>query len=56
MKTLTQIEATQAEMRGNIANNKTLLQGVQESFASSLNEINSTVINLDARIKALKKK
>lgn len=54
-KTLTQIEAAQTEMTGNIDNNKTLLQGVQESFAMSLNEINSTVLSLDSRIKALKK-
>ncbi|CAH1119167.1 unnamed protein product [Phaedon cochleariae] len=56
MKDLTQIEVTQAEMNGNVQNNKMLLQGVQESFAMSLNEINSTVVSLDARIKALKKK
>lgn len=54
-KTLAQIEAAQTEIIGNIDNNKTLLQGVQESFAMSLNEINSTVISLDSRIKALKK-
>ncbi|KAG5878365.1 hypothetical protein JTB14_008725 [Gonioctena quinquepunctata] len=55
-KTLSQIEVTQAEMSGHVLNNKMLLQGVQESFAMSLNEINSTVVSLDARIKALKKK
>lgn len=54
-KTLAQIEAAQTEMTGSIDNNKTLLQGVQESFAMSLNEINSTVLSLDSRIKALKK-
>lgn len=54
-KTIAQIEAAQTEIIGNIDNNKTLLQGVQESFAMSLNEINSTVISLDSRIKALKK-
>lgn len=54
-KTLAQIEAAQTEIIGNVDNNKTLLQGVQESFAMSLNEINSTVLSLDARIKALKK-
>nr|CAH7758282.1 unnamed protein product [Callosobruchus chinensis] len=56
VKTLTEIEVAQAEITGNIENNKTLLQGVQESFATSLNEINSTVQSLDGRIKALKKK
>lgn len=46
----------QSEISSNLQNNKTLLQGVQESFAVNLNEINQTVISLDARIKALKKK
>ncbi|XP_072387474.1 dynactin subunit 2 [Diabrotica undecimpunctata] len=55
-KTLTQIEVTQAEMMSNVQNNKMLLQGVQESFAVNLNEINATVVSLDARIKALKNK
>lgn len=55
-KTLTQIEVVQSEIAGNVDNNKTLLQGVQQSFAMNLNEINSTIITLDARIKALKNK
>ncbi|XP_030750200.1 dynactin subunit 2 [Sitophilus oryzae] len=55
-KTLAQIEVIQSEIQGNVQNNKTLLQGVQESFAINLNEINQTVISLDSRIKALKKK
>ncbi|CAH0554498.1 unnamed protein product [Brassicogethes aeneus] len=54
--TLSQIEMMQSEMSSNVQNNKTLLQGVQESFAVNLNEINITVATLDARIKALKKK
>jgi dynactin-2 len=56
VKTLTQIETVQSEISANVQNNKTLLQGVQESFAVNLNEINATVVSLDARIKALKKK
>ncbi|KAJ3655673.1 hypothetical protein Zmor_014794 [Zophobas morio] len=56
VKTLTQVETMQADITANVQNNKTLLQGVQESFATNLNEINATVVNLDARIKALKKK
>lgn len=52
---LTQIETMQSEIAGNIDNNKALLKGVQESFAFNLDEINKTVINLDARLKALKK-
>ncbi|XP_057670347.1 dynactin subunit 2 [Diorhabda carinulata] len=55
-KTIAQIEVAQAEMKGHVQNNNMLLQGVQESFATNLNEINSTVISLDARIKALKSK
>lgn len=54
-KTLAQIEAVQAEITGSVHNNKALLQGVQESFAMNLDEINKTIISLDARIKALKK-
>lgn len=53
--TLTQIESIQSEISSNVHNNKALLQGVQESFAMNLDEINRTVISLDARIKALKK-
>lgn len=55
-KTITQIELVQSEIASNVQNNKTLLQGVQESFAMNLNEINQTVMSLDSRIKALKKK
>ncbi|CAG9766653.1 unnamed protein product [Ceutorhynchus assimilis] len=55
-KTLTQMELAQSEINSNVQNNKTLLQGVQESFAMNLNEINQTVMSLDARIKALKEK
>lgn len=54
-KTLTQIEAVMSEVTSNVQNNKSLLQGVQESFALNLDEINKTIVNLDARIKAFKK-
>lgn len=54
-QTLAQIETLQSEIRNNVDNNKTLLQGVQESFAMNLDEINKTIISLDARIKAFKK-
>ncbi|XP_066145248.1 dynactin subunit 2 [Euwallacea fornicatus] len=53
-KTLTQIELAQAEIGCNVQNNKTLLQGVQESFAVNLNEINQKITDLDSRIKAIK--
>ncbi|XP_066260880.1 dynactin subunit 2 [Euwallacea similis] len=54
-KTLTQIELAQAEIGCNVQNNKTLLQGVQESFAVNLNEINQKIMDLDSRIKTFKK-
>lgn len=54
-KTLTQMEALMSEVTGNVQNNKSLLQGVQESFALNLDEINKTIVNLNARIKALQK-
>lgn len=56
VKTLTQIENAQSDIEGQVQNNRILLQGVQESFAMNLNEINETVKNLDGRIKALKTK
>ncbi|KAL3268898.1 hypothetical protein HHI36_007985 [Cryptolaemus montrouzieri] len=56
MKTLTEVETVQAEVSSNVMNNKILLQGVQESFANNLNEINQTIEGLDSRIKALKAK
>jgi len=46
------VEALQAEIQGNVENNKALLKGVQESFAVNLDEMNKTVIGLDARLKA----
>ncbi|KAI4461582.1 dynactin subunit [Holotrichia oblita] len=52
---LTQIELLQSEISSNVENNKNLLQGVQESFANNLNEINKTVMSLDRRIKEIKK-
>lgn len=55
-KSLAQVEIQQAEISSNVENNKTLLKGVQESFAMNLDEINKTVLSLDARIKAIKKK
>lgn len=54
-RTLTQVEALQSEIQGNVQDNKSLLKGVQESFAINLEEINKTIITLDARIKAMKK-
>lgn len=54
-QTLAQIETLQSDISNNVHNNKALLQGVQESFAMNLDEINKTIISLDARIKAFKK-
>ncbi|ENN70750.1 dynactin subunit 2 [Dendroctonus ponderosae] len=55
-KTLTQMELIQSEIGSSVQNNKTLLQGVQESFATNLNEMNQKVVNLDSRIKTLQQK
>ncbi|KAF5272267.1 hypothetical protein FQR65_LT10244 [Abscondita terminalis] len=54
-KTLTQISNLQSDVQCNIQNNQTLLQGVQQSFAMNLEEINKKIVNLDSRIKAFKK-
>lgn len=55
-KTLVQVENLQTEIKGSVQDNKTLVQGVQESLAINLDEMNKTVLSLDARIKAIIKK
>lgn len=54
-KSLTQLEALQTQITAGLQNNKSLLQGVQESFATNLDNINKSIVSLDARIKNLKK-
>ncbi|GLV35925.1 Dynactin 2 p50 subunit [Carabus blaptoides fortunei] len=54
-KSLAQLEALQAQITAGVQNNKSLLQGVQESFAINLDNINKSIVSLDGRIKALKK-
>lgn len=54
-KSLAQLEALQSQITGGIDNNKALLQGVQESFAINLDNINKSVVSLDSRIKAIQK-
>ena len=54
-KTITQVESLQSNITSSVETNRTLLQGIQESFVNNLNEINKTVISLDSRIKQLKK-
>ncbi|XP_045482033.1 dynactin subunit 2-like [Harmonia axyridis] len=56
MTTLVKIDSIQEEVASSVLNNKELLQGVQESFAHNLNEMNQTIMGLDSRIKALKAK
>lgn len=56
MSTLVKTETSQTEILSSVINNKELLQGVQESFAHNMNEINQTIMGLDNRIKALKAK
>lgn len=54
-KSLVQLETLQSQINSGMLNNKELLQGVQESFAINLDNINKSVASLDSRIKALKK-
>lgn len=54
-KSLAQLEALQSQITAGVQNNKALLQGVQESFAINLDNINKSIVSLDGRIKALKK-
>jgi len=45
----------QAEISSGLDSNKSLLKGVQESFASNMEVIKSNIALLDERIKKLKK-
>lgn len=55
-KIIAELEATQNGITSGIANNKTLLQGVQEAFAQNLENVNKEVAKLDERITALSAK
>lgn len=54
-KSLIRLEELQTEISSGLDSNKSLLKGVQESFASNMEVIKSNIALLDERIKKLKK-
>ncbi|XP_050578450.1 dynactin subunit 2 [Bombus affinis] len=52
-KSLTRLEELQSQITSDLESNKSLLKGVQESFASNLEIIKSNIESLDERIKKL---
>lgn len=54
-KSLIRLEELQTEITSDLESNKSLLKGVQESFASNLEIIKNNVASLDERIKNLNK-
>ncbi|PSN43744.1 Dynactin subunit 2, partial [Blattella germanica] len=55
-KSLTQLEALQQQIIGNLQNNETLLQGVQNNFKQNMDAIKKNMTSLETRIAALNKK
>lgn len=54
-KSLTRLEELQSQITSDLESNKSLLKGVQESFASNLEIIKNNIESLDERIKKLSK-
>lgn len=54
-KSLTRLEELQSQITSDLESNKSLLKGVQESFASNLEIIKNNIESLDERIKKLNK-
>ncbi|CAK9823063.1 Dynactin subunit 2 [Anthophora retusa] len=54
-KSLTHLEELQSQITADLESNKSLLKGVQESFASNLEIIRNNIESLDERIKKLNK-
>lgn len=52
-KIISEQESAQQNLALNLANNKTLLQGVQEAFAVNLENVNTEVAKLEERLKKL---
>lgn len=52
-KILSEQEAVQQGLGANLANNKTLLQGVQEAFAVNMLNVTAEVNKLEERMKKL---
>ncbi|XP_026463247.1 dynactin subunit 2-like [Ctenocephalides felis] len=55
-KSLAELETLQKTITTGVQNNKALLQGVQEVFASSLQNINTEIAKLDERLNKISKK
>lgn len=54
-KSLMRLEELQSQITSDLESNKSLLKGVQESFASNLEIIKNNIESLDERIKKLNK-
>jgi len=54
-KSLMRLEELQTEISSGLESNRSLLKGVQESFASNMEIIKGNIALLDERIKKLKK-
>lgn len=54
-KSLIKLEELQIEISSGLESNKSLLKGVQESFASNMEVIKGNIALLDERIKKLNK-
>lgn len=54
-KSLIRLEELQSQITSDLESNKSLLKGVQESFASNLEIIKNNIESLDERIKKLNK-
>lgn len=55
-KSLIKLEELQVEISSGLESNKSLLKGVQESFASNMEIIKGNIASLDERVKKLKSK
>ncbi|XP_074093634.1 dynactin subunit 2 [Cotesia typhae] len=54
-KSLSQLEEVQSQITGSLESNKSLLKGIQESFASNLEAIRKNINHLEDRLSKLKK-
>ncbi|CAD6215809.1 GSCOCG00000622001-RA-CDS [Cotesia congregata] len=54
-KSLSQLEEVQSQITGSLESNKSVLKGIQESFASNLEAIRKNINHLEERLTKLKK-
>lgn len=54
-KSLQQLEELQGQITSSLDGNKSMLKGVQESFATNLETVKKSITNLDERVKKLGK-